>query len=205
MNRHVVRDLPDELRAAYGEFLHGAVLVVNVALRQWRFLERLGFSGAHWFGGFGWFANVVPPMKVGSADPPFHPDRPIMLTSYVPFLSPGLPAAAQCSVGRARLLAAPYREFERAMRAQLQQMFGRYGFNARRDVRALITNRWGHAYICAQPGFFFGRNGRPAARDVIRGGYGRVRFAHAELQGNQSILSCAAEAERAIGQIVQLL
>ncbi len=201
INRRVVRDLPDELRAAYGEFLHGPVLVVNVALRQWRFLERLGYSGAQWFDGFGWFANVIPPMKIGRADPPFHPDRPVMLTSYVPFLSPGLPAAAQCSAGRARLLAAPYRELERGMRAQLQEMFGAHGFDARRDVRALITNRWGHAYVCPQPGFFYGRDGKPAPRDVVRAGYGRIRFAHAELQGNQSILSCAAEAERASRQV----
>lgn len=201
INRRVARDMPGELREAYAGFTHGPVLVMNVALRHWRFLERQGFSGAHWFDGFGWFANVIPPMKAGRADPPFHPDRPIMLTSYVPFLSPGLPAREQCSAGRARLLGASYRDLEGSMRRQLQEMFGGHGFDVRRDVRALITNRWGHAYVCAQPGFFFGTDGRTPARDVVRAGYGRVRFAHAELQGNQSILSSAIEAERAIGQV----
>jgi spermidine dehydrogenase len=205
INRRVARDMPDDVREAYAGFEHGPVLVMNVALRHWRFLERQGFSGAHWFDGFGWFANVIPPMKVGRADPPFHPDKPIMLTSYVPFLSPGLPARDQCSTGRARLLGASYRDLERAMRRQLQEMFGRHGFDARRDVRGLVTNRWGHAYVCAQPGFFFGRDSRPPARDVVRAGYGRVRFAHAELQGNQSILSSAIEAERAVGQIGALV
>lgn len=205
INRRVARDMPDEIRAAYAGFAHGPVLVMNVALRQWRFLERMGVAGARWFDGFGWFANVIPPMRVGRADPPFHPDKPIMMTTYVPFLAPGLAAQEQCVVGRARLLGASYRDLERAMREQLQQMFGGHGFDARRDVRALVTNRWGHAYVCAQPGFFFGRDGRPAARDVVRAGYGRVRFAHAELQGNQSIMSSAIEAERAVREIAALV
>jgi spermidine dehydrogenase len=61
-------------------------------------------------------------------------------------------------------------------------------------------NRWGHAYICPQPGFFFGRAGQPAPRDVVRKGYGRIAFAHAELQGNQSWASSAIEAKRASDQ-----
>lgn len=205
INRRVVRDLPPALHEAYASFSHGPVLVVNVALRHWRFLARRGITGARWFDGLGFFANVVQPMRVGAADAPFHPDRPVMLTSYVPFLAPGQPAAAQCSAGRARLYAASYAELELAFRRQLQEMFGADGFSARRDLAGLITNRWGHAYVCAQPGFFFGRDGRPPPRDAIRAGYGRVRFAHAELQGNQSWYSVLLEATRAAGQIAELV
>ena len=35
------------------------------------------------------------------------------------------------------------------------------------------------------PGFYFGRGGKPAPREVVRKGYGRVRFGHSELTGFQ--------------------
>jgi hypothetical protein len=44
-------------------------------------------------------------------------------------------------------------------------MVGDYGFDANRDIAGIITNRWGHAYITPQPGFYFGKDGNPAPRD----------------------------------------
>ena len=38
---------------AYRQFYHSPVLVVNVALRNWRFLDKLGISAGRWFEGFG--------------------------------------------------------------------------------------------------------------------------------------------------------
>jgi spermidine dehydrogenase len=84
-------------------------------------------------------------------------------------------------------------------------MFGGAGFVARRDIAGLILNRWGHAFVCPEPGYFFGRDDQRAPRDLVREGYGRVRFAHAELQGNQSILSSMAEAQRASEHVKRLL
>jgi spermidine dehydrogenase len=205
MNRHVVRDQPESLRAAYASFRHGPVLVVNIALRNWRFMDRLGISAARWFEGFGFFGTFVRPMRIGPQDPLLDPNRPVMFTMYVPFLSPGLPAAAQCAAGRAQLFAGSFSEFERRVRQQMQLLFGSAGFDARRDIGGIILNRWGHAYICAEPGFFFGTGGSPAARDIVRAGYGRIRFAHAELQGNQSILSSMVEAKRASEQVARWL
>lgn len=201
MNRYVVRDLPQDIREAYGTFTNGPVLTANIALRNWRFMDRLGIAGAHWFDGLGFFANFVQPMKMGGSQTPLDPAKPIALTSYIPFLNPGLPAAAQCTVGRARLLSQSFSGLELQIRRQLQSMFGDHGFDARKDIAGLILNRWGHAYICPQPGFFFGRNGKPAPRDVVRKGFGRIFFAHAELQGNQSWLSSAIEAKRASEQV----
>ena len=47
-----------------------------------------------------------------------------------------------------------------------------------------MLNRWGHAYVNPQPGFFFGVNGKPAPRDVLRNRpHGRIAFANADLAG----------------------
>jgi hypothetical protein len=60
----------------------------------------------------------------------------------------------------------------------------RSGFDARRDIAGIILNRWGHAYVNPQPGFFFGTGGRPAPREVLRRApFGRMAFANTDLVG----------------------
>ena len=57
-------------------------------------------------------------------------------------------------------------------------MFAPGGFDPRRDIAGIILNRRGHAYVNPQPGFFFGVNGKPAPRDVLRNRpHGRIAFA----------------------------
>jgi hypothetical protein len=41
-------------------------------------------------------------------------------------------------------------------------MFARAEFDAKRDIAGIILNRWGHASLNPQPGFFFGKDGKPA-------------------------------------------
>ena len=192
-NRRIVRDLPQRMREAYAEFYHAPILTVNVAVRNWRFMERLGISAAQWFEGFGWFTNLRAPLELGAATAPLDPDKPAVLTFYVPFLHPDLDLPAQALAAKTELLNTPYRVFERRIRYQMTTLFARSGFDAERDIAAIVTNRWGHAYIVPQPGFFFGRNGRPAPRDVIREGYGRVTFGHSELAGEQLWTTAVAE------------
>ncbi len=90
------------------------------------------------------------------------------------FSYPGLPIGEQVSRGRAELLSTPYREYERRIVEQFAMMFARTGFDAKRDIAGLILNRWGHAYLSPQPGFFFGKDGQPAPGEVLR----RNRWAH---------------------------
>jgi spermidine dehydrogenase len=84
-------------------------------------------------------------------------------------------------------------------------MFGDYGFDPKRDIAGIIANRWGHAYVAAQPGFFFGRDGKPAPRDVVRKGYGRVRFGHSELTGYQLWTTACEEGKRAAQEALALM
>lgn len=81
-------------------------------------------------------------------------------------------------------------------------MFGKTGFNADHDIAGIILNRWGHAYLSPQPGFFFGTAGRPAPGDVIRQNpYGRIAFANSDLAGIMDHRMSILEARRAVGQI----
>ena len=197
VNKRVVRDLPADFAAAYERFHHGAILNVNVGLRNWRVMASLGVSALRWLDGLGFFANIRQPMAFDGYRPPLDPDRPIVLTMYAGFPQAGVPLGEQATMGRVRLFTTSYAQFEMQIRRQLQAMLGGAGFDHRRDVGAIVLNRWGHAYIAPQPGFYFGTNGSPSPADVIKRGYGRISFGHSELSGRQNWPHAIAEGKRA--------
>jgi len=83
-------------------------------------------------------------------------------------------------------------------------LFSHAGFDVRRDIVAIVLNRWGHAYLSPQPGFFFGREGAPAPGDVLRHQpFGRVAFANSDLAGIMDHRSSIIEAKRAAGQVLE--
>jgi spermidine dehydrogenase len=187
VSRRVVRDLPESHVEAYGKFNYGPVLTVNVAVRNWRFFSKLGFSSARWFNGFGWQVCVRRNMAEGGDPSPLTPDSPLMLTFYVPVQFPGESAAAQGALARQKIFETPFADYERQVRQQMTEMFGSAGFDAKRDIAGIVVNRWGHAFCAPAPGFFHGANGAPGARDIIRKPHGRVVFAHSELNGRMSM------------------
>jgi spermidine dehydrogenase len=205
INKHVVRDLPKAYLDAYNQFYHAPMLVANVALTNWRFLQKLGVSGSLYRDGFGSFCNLRRPMTVGDFQPPLHPDKPAVLTFYVPFYYPGHTMPEQGLMGRMEMLTTSFADYERQIREQLTRLYGDYGFNPSKDIAAIVLNRWGHAYVTPQPGFYFGRDGKPAPRDVVSERFGRITFAHSELRGNQHWGPAAMEGRRAIKQLREVV
>jgi spermidine dehydrogenase len=201
-SQYIVADVPDSHREAFADFVRAPMLVVNVALRRWRFMYDLGLTAASYRDRFGFTCNIRQSMVVGDYRPSLHPDRPTILTFYIPFEKPGTPIKAQAAAARTEMLATSYRDYEVKIRDQLVRLFGRAGFDPRADIAGIVLNRWGHAYVCPAPGFYFGRNGRPAAPDVLRQKVGRVAFANAELNGHQNWRDATGEGKRAVEQLL---
>jgi len=200
--RNIVSDMPSPIEEAYRHFHHAPILVVNVALRNWRFLDRLGISSGRWFEGFGNFFSIRRPMITGESTQPFDPDKPIVMTFYVPFNYPGYSIEEQGSLGRAELLGKSYGEYEREIIGQMTKMFATSGFDAERDIAGIVLNRWGHAYISPQPGFHFGVDGEEAPKEVVKRGFGRIQFGHSELSGYMSHTAALREGARAATQVM---
>jgi spermidine dehydrogenase len=203
ITRHIVRDMPPAYVKAYSQFHHGPILVANVAVHNWKPFAQLGITCAHWFDGLGFFVNVRQPM-IDGAPAPLDPSRPAMLTMYIGFPQSGVPIGPQTAGARGKLFGTSYADFELQIRKQLQVLFGGAGFDARRDIAGIILNRWGHAYVAPQPGFYFGTPDNPAPLEVIRKPYGRIAFGHSELSGRQSWGRAAREAQRAVKQILAI-
>jgi spermidine dehydrogenase len=201
--KHIVHDLPQAHRDAYAQFYRSPCLMANVAVRNWRFLYRMGMTGCRWFEGIGNYLSLRKQAVIGGVNAEFGPDSPTVLTLKVLYAQPGLPIGEQGSRGRAEMLGKSFAQYERAIREQMGDMFAAGGFDPRRDIAGIILNRWGHAYVNPQPGFFFGVNGKPAPRDVLRQQpHGRIAFANTDLSGAMDHRNSILEADRAVGQLV---
>jgi spermidine dehydrogenase len=202
-SKRVVRDLPAAHREAYDQFYRSPCMMANVALRNWRFLYKMGISGCQWFEGLGSFTAVRKLPLFSTDNKTIGPDSPVVLTLKVLFPHYGLPLQEQGNLGRAQLLSTSFRDYERQIRAQLTDMFSAYGFDASRDVAGIVLNRWGHAYVSPQPGFFFGKDGKPAPREVLRATpFGRIAFANTDLSGTPDHRTAIGEAHRAVSQLL---
>lgn len=106
--------------------------------------------------------------------------------------------------GRAELVATSYSSYERQIKEMFTTMFGGVGFDANRDIAGIVLNRWGHAYLAAQPGFFFGSDGNPAPGEVLRNQpVGRIAFANSDVTGIMDHRASIQEAHRAVTQCME--
>jgi len=202
--KHVVRDLPEAQREAYGQFYRSPCMMANVAVRNWKFLYKMGMSGCRWFGGtVGDYFEVRKLAVVGGVEPTLGPDSPVVLTLKCLYAHPGLPTEEQGNRGRMEMLSMPFAEYEKRIRQQFTDMFAGGAFDADREIAGIILNRWGHAYLSPQPGFFFGKEGKPAPREILRKApFGRIAFANTDLAGAMDHRFSILEAKRAVEQVV---
>ena len=206
-SKHIVRDLPEAQKAAYGQFYRSPCMMANVAVRNWRFLYKMGMSGCRWFGGqVGDYFEVRKLAVVGGVEPTIGPDSPVVLTVKCLYSYPGMPIEAQGNRGRIEMLGTSFAVYEQRMRQQFTDMFGSAGFDANHDIAGIILNRWGHAYLSPQPGFFFGKDGKEAPREVLRKApFGRIAFANTDLAGAMDHRYSILEAKRAVGQVAGMV
>jgi spermidine dehydrogenase len=201
--KHIVRDLPEAQRNAYSQFYRSPCMMANVAVRNWQFLYKMGISGCQWFEGVGNYTQVCRTSLTGLQDPTIGPDSPIVLSLKVLYSYPGMSTEQQGNRGRWELFGTSFRGYERSIREQFTTMFGKYGFDAQKDIAGIILNRWGHAYLSPQPGFFFGKDGQPAPREILRRApFGRIAFANTDLAGAMDHRFSILEAQRAVNQLL---
>jgi len=201
----IVRDLPAEYRHAYAQFFRAPCIMANVAVRNWRFLAKLGISQCQWFDGIGNYLAVRRVATFGAGAPVLSPDSPTVLTLKILFANPGKPLPEQINTGRYQMMTTPFSVYEKQLREQFANMFGGQGFDGRRDIAGIILNRWGHAYLAPQPGFFFGKDGKHAPAELMRRHpFGRIAFANSDLSGIMDHRASITEAHRAVLQVLSL-
>jgi spermidine dehydrogenase len=201
--KHIVKDLPKTHRKAYAQFFRSPCLMINVAVRNWRFLYKMGMTGCRWFEVLGNYIEIRKLALTGVEDATISPDSPVVLNLKILYSYPGFSIEEQGNRGRAEMIGTSFSDYEQQLRQQFSEMFASAGFDAKRDIAGIILNRWGHAYLSPQPGFFFGRDGESAPREILRRApFGRIAFANTDLAGAMDHRYSILEAQRAVRQLL---
>jgi spermidine dehydrogenase len=143
---YVCPDVPADQVAAQGESVRAPLVYINVLLRNWRSLAKLGLQRIYCPGGY--FPAIMLTHQVSMGDYKFaqSPDEPVILhMQHIP-LKPGLSAPDQFRAGRQELLETSFETFERNIRDQLGRILGPGGFDPARDIAGITVNRWSHGY-----------------------------------------------------------
>ena len=157
--------------------------MANVAVRNWRFLYKMGISGCHWFEGLGNYMQVRKLALCGADSPTIGPDSPTVLTVKILFTYPGKSTEEQGHLGRGELMSVPFASTNASFASNSPTCSRAAGFDASRDIAGIILNRWGTRTSAPRPGFSLERRQARARRSAARAPFGRIAFANTDLSG----------------------
>jgi spermidine dehydrogenase len=201
MTQHVLADLPVAKREAFQRLVYAPIVWANVALANASaydaadppFLTMLGGTRAS-------LLLAYEKQSAAGWNPGRDPARPVLLGLSLPFRTSGPSARPQAAAARAELLGLPFSTLERWVLDDLQQIFGPFGLNARRDVAALSICRWGHGYVLPDPGLLSGGALQAAAAPL-----GRIAFANSDLDGFSHVDGALGHGHRAAREVLAML
>ena len=200
---HLMPQLPLVQREALEKSIKLPLVYVNVALRNWHSFATLGVDRINC--PYAYFSDVKLdyPVSIGGYRNPRTPDEPILVhLVHVP-LTPGqgLSNVEQYKVGRYKLLATTFAEYEAEIRGQLTRMLGAGGFDAARDIAAITVNRWPHGYAYSVDSLFDAPFVGPPTYVVARERYGNVTIANSDAGWNAYLHEAIDEAWRAVNEL----
>ena len=147
----------------------------------------------------------APPVSLGDYKPPGGKDEPmVMFMGHMPApKGDGTQSGRDlCLLGRRQLLTTSFSEYEAAIKQQLTGMYGRYGFDADRDIEAITLNRWSHGYAYEymqlhDPEWEKGQ----APHELGRQPLGRISIANSDSEAKAYVQNAISAAIRAVDEV----
>ena len=177
---------------------------ILITLRNWRAFKALGISRASCPGGFFSSFQLLPGPEIGTFSGPRSPDDPIVVHMLRAPCLPGAPTERdQHRAGRAELLETSLEVFETHVRDQLGRALSAGGFDADKDIAAIIVNRWPHGYAYQYNSLWdpFWLEGGPLPCVEARKPFGRIAIANADADA-YAYTDCAInQAHRAVNDL----
>jgi len=141
-------EFPPQQAEAFATLVKVPLLYANMVVRDWQAFARLGVHSVRFPGGLMDRMELDFPVSLGDYAFAQSPADPMVVHwVYVP-TEPhqGLDARTQNRLGRQKMLALGFEDYERAIRQQAGDALSAGGFDPARDIVALTVNRWPHGY-----------------------------------------------------------
>jgi spermidine dehydrogenase len=202
---YICEELPDTQKEALASAQKVPLLYTNVAIRNWKSLEKLGANSIYAPGMYHTFVNLDLPVSIGGYECAREPDEPIVVHMMKAACHPGLAARQQHSYGRIELYTTTFETMERNIRDQLGRTLGPGGFDPARDIAAITVNRWPHGYAYEYNSLFdsFWLEGGETPCEVARKTFGRIAIANADAGAYAYTDEAINQAYRAVGELTK--
>jgi spermidine dehydrogenase len=203
---HLCPQLPEAQKESLAYGVKVPFIWANVLLKTGAAVDKGGASLYQCPGSFFELVSHAPAVTLGDYRPASDGDEPVvMFMGHMPAPKGDANRSARelSRLGRHKVYATPFSEYEQAIRTQLNDMFGRYGFNADRDVQAITVNRWSHGYAYEymelhDPKWEKGE----APHELGRKPIGRISIANSDSEAYAYVQAAIDAAVRAVGEVV---
>jgi spermidine dehydrogenase len=202
---YICEELPDNQKEALASAQKVPLLYTNVALHNWKSLQKVGANSVYAPGMYHTGVNLDLPVSIGGYKCARKPEEPIVVHMMKTPCHPGLPARQQHSRGRMELYTTTFETIERNIRDQLARTLGPGGFDPARDIAAITVNRWPHGYAYEYNSLWdpFWLEGTETPCEVARKLHGRIAIANADAGAYAYTDEAINQAWRAVGEITK--
>ena len=142
-------EMSDAQKSGLGYGVRIPFVYANILLENGRAFSELGVQITQCpYDPFQW-VSAAPTVTSGGYEPPREPDDPMvvfMMASPTPADGTEGTTRDLLRLGRHKIYASTFDDYEQQIREQLQKMLGKHGFNHEQDIKAITVNRIPHGY-----------------------------------------------------------
>ena len=142
-------EMSDAQKSGLGYGVRIPFVYANILLENGRAFSELGVQITQCpYDPFQW-VSAAPTVTSGGYEPPRGPDDPMvvfMMASPTPADGTEGTTRDLLRLGRHKIYASTFDDYEQQIREQLQKMLGKHGFNHEADIKAITVNRIPHGY-----------------------------------------------------------
>jgi spermidine dehydrogenase len=198
---HLCPQMSERQKEALGYGVRVPFVYANVLLNNGSAFSRLGVEFTQCPNDTFQWVSAAPTMTTGGYEPPRNPEDPMavfMMSSPTPAIEDGT-GRDLFRMGRHKIYATSFEEYEVEIRQQLQGMLGKHGFNHETDIRAITVNRIPHGYAyfylgLDDPEFEEGQ----APHELGRAQFGRISIANTDSEATPLMDAAFNAAWRAV-------
>ena len=199
---HLCPEMSEEQKAGLSYGVKIPFVYANVLLENGRAFSKLGVTFTQCpYDPFQW-VSAAPTMTTGGYQPPRNADDPmavLMMSTPTPATEEQGTARDLFRMGRHKIYATTFEQYEKDIREQLQALLGKHGFNHETDIKAITVNRIPHGYAywymgLDDPEWEEGQ----APHEIGRAKFGRISIANSDSEATPLMDAAFNAAFRAV-------
>ncbi|RAX56897.1 spermidine dehydrogenase [Helicobacter monodelphidis] len=207
---YIIPTMSNEQKDALSKNVKTSLLHTKVVIRNWESFIKLGVHEI--------YSPCMPyarvkldyPVDIGGYHHPRDPKKPICLHMVCSPLAlaniqgiplDGMDARERARIGRHLLFTMSFDEHEKIIRNQLQGMLGQVGFNHKRDILAIVVNRWAHCYSYTLNSLYDDEKESEKIMKTARKPFGNIAIANSDSDWSAYMHSAISQAYRAVNEI----